>query len=279
MDILDKIALEVGKTIEGGYYTGGGGTGNRGGESECSGGKAGEGCSLLEKLNAGEFAIISEIKPASPSEGKLLFREVGEVAREMGDGGASAISVLTEPTFFSGKLGNLGIVKRESGLPVLMKDFVIGPVQLEAGKRAGADLVLLIVSLFERGYCSLDLEGMIGKAHELGLEVLLEAHTAEEFEVAKGTDADILGINNRNLGSMEVSIGNTLRILGDEGYSSRGEDANGQGNGRKPVISESGIFTREDVLKVKNAGASGVLVGTSILQAGDIVKKLQGLRP
>lgn len=291
MDILDKIAAEVGKTIEEGYYSGGASVESEGGEREGGEGESGVGGekggrnSLLEKMSAGEFAVISEIKPASPSAGKLLFRGVGEVAREMREGGADAVSVLTEPKFFSGSLGNIGIVKGESGLPVLMKDFVIEPVQLEAGKRAGADLVLLIVSLFEREYCSTNLDGMIRKAHELGLGVLLEAHTLEEFEVAKGTDADILGINNRDLGSMEVSIENTTSILAEAGYSRGGREGEGGkaeregGKGKKPVISESGIFTREDVLKVKNAGASGVLVGTSILQARDISGKLKGLRP
>jgi indole-3-glycerol phosphate synthase len=269
MDILDKIAARVGQTIDSGYYS----------CYEEEGGKChfpkGEFRCLSKKMRSGEFSVISEIKPASPSAGRLFSGDICEAARQMREGGASAISVLSEPEFFGGSLGNIRIAKRESGLPILMKDFIINPLQLEAGARNGADAALLIVSLFERGYCALDLDSMIGKAHELGLEVLLEAHTKEEFGLALDTDADIVGINNRDLGSMEVSIDNTLEILSDAGYPHMGSGRDSCI--RKPVISESGISSREDMLRVKEAGAKGALVGTSVLRSGDIAGKLREL--
>ncbi|MBN2121824.1 indole-3-glycerol-phosphate synthase [Candidatus Micrarchaeota archaeon] len=273
MDILDKIAAQVRQTIDSGYYSC-----RRADESECYllGSKF---RSLSKKMRGGEFALISEIKPASPSSGRIFSGEIAEAARQMRQGGASAISVLTEPEFFGGELENITIAKRESGLPILMKDFIIEPLQLEAGARCGADIALLIVSLFERGYCLLDLDSMIERAHSLGMEVLLEAHTTEEFRLALDTEADILGINNRDLGSMEVSIGNTLEILSDAGCTCKGGCEGGERdavNG-KPVISESGISTREDVLRVKEAGAGGALIGTSILRSPDIAGKLREL--
>lgn len=259
LDILDKIAMEVENTINSGYYGGADSFPEH------------EPVSLREKLG-GEFVIISEIKPASPSAGKLISGGIGEVAAGMKEGGAGAISVLTEPRFFSGSLGNIGIAKK-TGLPVLMKDFVLDKAQLECGKRIGADLVLLIVSLFERGYCRCSMEEMIDYAHRIGLEVLLESHSAGEFGKAQESDADILGINNRDLGTMEVSVENTINIL-----SGARRIQTGARNG-KPVISESGISSKEDVLRVKEAGAGGVLVGTSVLASGDIAGKLRGLKP
>jgi len=248
MDILDEIAGEVKKTIADGYY-----------EIER---KEYVSASLKSKLD-GRFAIVTEIKPASPSKGKILEKTVEEVAEEMKK--ADGVSVLTEPKYFSGSLRNIGVAKEKTGLPVLMKDFIVDTSQIDAGEKAGADVVLLIQSLFDRGYCSLDIDEMIGYAHGKRLEVLLETHTKEEFSKARETDADILGINNRNLGTMKIDVSNTVEILGKEETD-------------KPVISESGIYTAEDVKKVKDAGAKGILVGTSILTSSSISEKIKELK-
>ena len=248
MDVLDEIVKKVNETIESGYY-----------EIER---KEYPSYSLVSKLKE-KFVLISEIKPASPLRKKILEISVEEAAKEMK--GADGISVLTEPKLFSGNLKNIEIVKKTNKLPVLMKDFVIDTVQVDAGEKAGADAVLIIYSLFERGYCSLDVNEMIDYAQGKGLEVLLETHTIDEFKKAKETKADILGINNRNLASMDVNISNTVEILSKEETN-------------KPVISESGIFTSDDVKKVKEAGAKGVLVGTSVLLAESISDKIKELK-
>jgi len=247
MDILDEIVKQIKETIASGYY-----------EIER---EEYPSASLVSKLNE-KFILISEIKPTSPLRKKILEISVEEAAKEMKD--ADGISVLTEPKFFSGNLKNIGIVKKTNGLPVLMKDFVIDTVQIDAGEKAGADAILLIQSLFERGYCSLDVNEMIDYAQGKGLEVLLETHDIDEFRKAKETKADILGINNRDLASMDVDISNTVGILDKEKTD-------------KPVISESGIFTLDDIKKVKEAGAKGVLVGTSVLLAESISDKIKEL--
>jgi indole-3-glycerol phosphate synthase len=138
-----------------------------------------------------------------------------------------------------------------------MKDFVLAEVQLGAAKALGADAVLLVATLFRRHLCDLSLRAMIRHAHDRGFEVLLEAYTRSEFEDALATEADVLGINNRDLRSMTVDLGNTERILRACPPSGR------------LVVSESGIETVADIRRLRRAGADGFLVGTSIMRAVD----------
>ncbi len=125
----------------------------------------------------------------------------------MENGGATGISVLTEPKHFGGSLGYLAKVREAVRLPILMKDIIVDPIQIEAASRIGANVVLLIEAIFERGYCELCLDEMITQAHSRRLEVLLETHSEDEYQHAIETDADLVGINNRDLRTLKVDLG------------------------------------------------------------------------
>ena len=217
-------------------------------------------------LQCRHAAIIAEIKPASPSKGKL--REISnpvEVAKAMERGGAVGISVLTEPKHFNGSLRMLIEVCRNVNIPVLMKDIILAPIQLEAASKAGADAVLLIYQVFTRGYGTTSLEEMIRQAHSLGLEVLLETHTKNEFTAALETEADLIGINNRDLATLKVDLKVTESILS----SVEAVD--------KVVVSESGIQTPEDVKQLHSLSVRAFLVGSAVMQAEKIEEKLREL--
>ncbi|MGA2385415.1 MAG: indole-3-glycerol-phosphate synthase [Candidatus Bathyarchaeia archaeon] len=204
-------------------------------------------------------AIIGEIKSASPSAG--VIREnvnAGEVAREMQRGGAVAVSVLTEPKQFNGSLEALAAAREAVDVPVIMKDIVLSPVQVYAAKKMGADAVLLIKTLFDRGYTEKTLDEMVAGAHVLGLEVLLETHTEAEFREAVKSEADLIGINNRNLGTLKVDLNVTKEILSRN---------NPKG---KVVVSESGIKTAMDVRFLRESGAKAFLIGSALMQSGNV---------
>ena len=215
-------------------------------------------------LESKHIPIITEIKAASPSLGTLrqdLNPE--EVAAAMENGGAVGISVLTEPKHFKGSLVSLARVRKAVALPILMKDVIISPTQLETAFKIGANAVLLIEALFERGYCEYDAHEMIGKAHSKDLEVLLETHNEDEFRSAINSDADLIGINNRDLGTLEVDLGVTKRIL-------KKNDAHG-----KIVVSESGVKTVADLRFLHECYANAFLIGSVIMLADDVEKKVK----
>ncbi len=175
------------------------------------------------------------------------------------------LSVLTEPRHFGGSLENFGLIRRSVGLPLLMKDIVVSRVQLDAALKLGADAVLLIHSLFEKGRCESDLDDMISYAHSGGLQILLEVHDRDEFDVAVKTETDLVGVNNRDLETLLVDLFTTSRIL--ESASRRG----------KVVVSESGIRTGDDIRLLRKAGADAFLVGTSVMKSSDIASKVRDL--
>jgi indole-3-glycerol phosphate synthase len=181
----------------------------------------------------------------------------------MENGGATGISVLTEPKHFSGSLSNLAKVREAVKLPILMKDIIVDPVQLEAASRIGANVVLLIEALFERGYCKFSLDDMITQAHTRHLEVLLETHSEDEFLRAVETDVDLVGVNNRDLRTLKIDLGTTERIL--KKRESKG----------KVVISESGVMTPEDLLFLRGCGAQAFLIGSSVMMADNIEQKVK----
>jgi indole-3-glycerol phosphate synthase len=146
-----------------------------------------------------------------------------------------------------------------------MKDIILSPLQLEAASKAGANAVLLIQALFDRGYSEKGLEEMIDLAHERGLEVLLETHTESEFCSAIETDADLVGINNRNLATLKVDLTITKKIL--EKISSKG----------KIIISESGINTPADIHLLHESGACAFLVGSAIMLTDNVEEKVKEL--
>jgi indole-3-glycerol phosphate synthase len=202
--------------------------------------------------------IIAEIKFVSPAEGMLRpHGDLKEIAQAIERGGGTGISVLTEPKHFHGRLEYLSDVKESVKIPVLMKDIIIDPVQIRAAKAIGADAILLISSIFRDGYCRKDLNSMIDYAHSLSLEVMLETHSPQEFEEAMGSDADLIGINNRDLKTLRVSIETSRDIL--QKYS-----------GSKTIVCESGITTREEIRSLIALGADAFLIGSSIMKSRDI---------
>ncbi len=210
--------------------------------------------------------VIGEIKPGSPSQGKIFEDEFDpeRLGRNYANGGVTGFSVLTDPDHFSGSLVNLERVARLDG-PVLMKDFIVDYPQIDAGKALGADAILFIYRLFARNVPTFGLEAGIEYAQGQGLEVLLEINGRAEYESALETDADMIGINNRDLRSLEVDLSTTSGIL-----SSAGKD--------RIVWAMSGISDRSDINYLQQAGADVFLVGTSLAKAENPKIFLQKLR-
>jgi indole-3-glycerol phosphate synthase len=181
----------------------------------------------------------------------------------MEKGGAVGLSVLTEPKHFHGSLRSLVEARKAVKLPILMKDIILSPIQLEAASKAGANVALLIEALFDRGYCECSVNEMIAGAHSQELEVLLEAHTADEFRSAIRTHADLVGINNRNLATLKVDLNVTKEIL---------ERNRAEG---KVVVSESGISTPADLRFLRECGAQAFLIGSAVMLADDVEGKVR----
>jgi indole-3-glycerol phosphate synthase len=251
-DFLDTLARDTKQTVTEGYYQ----VSTQHKFSPISLKKA-----IIENK---KNAVIAEIKAASPSRGTIRKSfDPEKVAVAMENGGATGISVLTEPKHFSGSLSYLAKVRKAAKLPILMKDIIINPVQLETASRIGANAVLLIEALFEREYCEYGINEMISKAHAKNLEVLLETHNESEFQSAIETDADLVGINNRDLRTLEVDIKITERILKRIGTH------------EKIVVSESGVMTPADLLFLRGCGAQAFLIGSAIMMADNIEKKVK----
>lgn len=209
--------------------------------------------SFYEALAKEGLSIIGEVKKASPSKGIIKddFKPL-EIAKAY-EGAVDAISVLTEEDFFLGHDQYLKEISETVKLPTLCKDFIIYKEQIYNAKALGASAVLLIVAILS----DLELLEFIQAAKELNLDALVEVHTKEELMRALNTDAQIIGINNRNLETFETDIQVTLELrrLIPEG---------------KVVISESGIHNEEDIIKLKKAHIDGILVGESFMKAKDI---------
>ena len=222
--------------------------------------------SFMEFFGVAETSsrVIAEIKFASQSmnSGKPPAAFDGILnaivaARPLG------LSILAEPRIFG---GHLDYVRRAAatGLPVLVKDVVVDFVQIDAAAASGASAVLLIQAIDSKGLLSQPMQTLIDAAHDRDLDVVLEVHTPEEWDAAATTDADILGINNRDLSTMEVDLLTTPHLL-----SSRLKD--------RPVIAMSGIERRDQVEAMLNAGVDAVLVGTSIMSDPNPARKLEEL--
>lgn len=226
--------------------------------------RAGKACrDLKQAVTRGEgLGIIAEVKQASPSKG-MIRRDFDPlaIAREYEANGAAAISVLTEPEYFFGRDEYLTEISADTAIPVLRKDFIIDPYQIVQSKLLGADCILLIAAVLSDS----ELASFLKLAGELDLQCLVEVHSREELERVLKTDADLIGINNRNLHTFETNLQTTLDLA-----PLIPED--------KVVISESGIHTSADLLLLKDAGVDGVLIGESLMRAPDIALKLKELR-
>jgi indole-3-glycerol phosphate synthase len=251
-DFLDTLALAAKKTVDSGYYQ----TFLTAKRKPFSLKQAIQQC----KANP----VITEIKSASPTLGTIREKiNPKEIAQAMQNAGAVGISVLTEPEHFNGSLNTLTEAREAVNLPILMKDIVIVPEQIEVAAKIGADAILLIQVLFDRGYCEMDVDKMVSYAHTQGLEVLLETHREEEFKSALETDADLVGINNRNLASLKIDLNTTKQILQKHG------------KGGKVVISESGIKTTSDLQFLRSCGADAYLIGSSIMLTENVGLKVK----
>jgi indole-3-glycerol phosphate synthase len=209
------------------------------------------------------FPIIAEVKLSTPVDGKISSASPSDLVSSYLAGGAAALSVLTEPTQFAGDLRHL-LACEAADIPVLMKDFVVDERQVRAASRFKADAVLLIQEIFS-DRPELDRDGLIDLAHFLGLEVVLEAHSEPDMRSAMQSDADLLGINQRDLRTMRVDQGTGLRLLPLATMSGR------------PVIVMSGISERDEVANMRSAGASAALVGKGISGKLDPTSALKAL--
>jgi indole-3-glycerol phosphate synthase len=199
----------------------------------------------------GRVPIIAEVKPTSPTTDGERTDDPVALAEAMVEGGAAALSVLTEPEHFGGSPETLERVREAVEVPVLRKDFILEEAHLDA---VAADVVLLIARFVD------DLEGLLAAARERGFQVLVETHTPAEFEAALAAGADIVGVNNRDLAKLEVDLGTFERVVGTVPATDRESVT---------LIAESGITSSDDVSRLRAAGADALLVGSAIMD-GDV---------
>lgn len=221
--------------------------------------------SLVETLREAEqLQVISEMKRASPSKG-LIAEGANPVkqAQAYERAGAACISVLTDAPFFQGSYQDLADVAEVVSIPLLCKDFMIHQVQIDKAKHAGASVILLIVAALDDA----KLQELYTYATSKGLDVLVEVHDVEELKRALAIDAQLIGVNNRNLRTFEVDLAHTEKIAEqfpfDEG---------------RVFISESGIWNADDARRVAKAGASAVLVGESLMRSSSVEEALRALQ-
>jgi len=211
-------------------------------------------------LRGPALSVIAEIKRRSPSKGELTAGlDAGRTARAYAGGGAAAISCLTDQNFFGARASDLALA-RTAGLPVLRKDFLIDEIQIDESVRLGAAAVLLIVRILEAGR----LEALLRHAEALGLDALVEVHDESEVDRALEAGASIVGVNNRDLRSLEVDPGRALRL-----------------RPRLPAgilsVAESGVRTRDDVRRIESAGFDAVLIGETLVTSSDPATTLMEL--
>ena len=216
---------------------------------------------LASALRHDHIQLIAEVKQASPSRGILTSSfNPTELARAYAEGGAAAISVLTEASYFMASIEHLAAIREAVGLPLLRKDFIFDPYQVYESRAYGADALLLITAILSRG----QLEELISLSHSLGLGCLVEVHNEGETERAVLSEAEIIGINNRDLNTFDVDINTTRRL---QPLVPKG----------KIVVSESGIRSRKDVEKLRKWGVDAVLIGEALVTAENVRAKMKEL--
>jgi indole-3-glycerol phosphate synthase len=212
-----------------------------------------EGRPFHEALARPGTSLIAEHKRRSPSAGEIRTgASVTEIVRAYERGGAAALSILTEERHFGGSLDDLTEARAASDLPILRKDFTVDPYQLVEARAVGADAVLLVVGSLDAD----TLGRLYQEARALDLDALVEVHDGEELEVALEVDADLIGINNRDLQDFSVDIAKTFDLLADVPAG-------------KTVVSESGIVYREQIEELERVGVDAVLVGETLMRAAD----------
>lgn len=208
---------------------------------------------LRAKIAAGQAAVIAEVKKASPSKGVLRADFIpADIAQSYAEHGAACLSVLTDRQFFQGEPDFLKQARASCDLPVLRKDFIVDPYQVYESRVLGADCILLIAACLEDAQMA-QLEAI---ARSLDMAVLVEVHDAQELQRALKLKTRLVGINNRDLRTFEVSLDNTLGMLKDVPAD-------------RLLVTESGILTREDVQRMRTAGVHAFLVGEAFMRADD----------
>ncbi|PFJ17598.1 indole-3-glycerol-phosphate synthase [Bacillus cereus] len=209
--------------------------------------------SLVEALK--QFTVIAEVKRASPSKGDInLYVDVPKQVKTYEECGAGAVSVLTDGQFFKGSFHDLQTARAESNIPLLCKDFIIDKIQIDRAYEAGANIILLIVAALTKE----KLKELYSYVLEKGLEAIVEVHDEQELDIAIELNPHVIGINNRNLKTFEVDLSQTEKL---------GKRLNKE---KLLWISESGIHSKEDIIRVKKAGAKGVLVGEALMTSSSI---------
>ena len=217
--------------------------------------------SMRDKLAAGQSAVIAEVKKASPSKGVIREHFVpAEIAASYQAGGAACLSVLTDSNFFQGSTEYLKQARAACDLPVIRKDFIIDAYQIYEARAMGADCILLIVSALS----SESLNLLYDVAQDLGMDVLIEVHDAEELQMALPLGADLIGINNRNLRTFDTSLNTTIDLL-----EMIPED--------RIVVTESGIHTPADVALMREHKVNSFLVGEAFMRADEPGEQLRTL--
>jgi indole-3-glycerol phosphate synthase len=207
-----------------------------------------------EALTRPGVSVIAEHKRRSPSAGTIRDgATVAEVVQAYERGGAAALSILTEPFHFAGSLDDLREARASSSLPVLRKDFIVDAYQLYEAAAAGADAILLIVAALELP----ELDQLLREASALDLDALVEVHDERELELALEVEADVLGLNNRDLSDFSVDIERTYDLLSDVPAG-------------KTVVSESGFTSRDQLDELERVGVDAVLIGETLMRAPDI---------
>jgi indole-3-glycerol phosphate synthase len=217
---------------------------------------------FADALTAGaSVAVVAEIKRSSPSQGLIAPQaDVAATARAYSDGGAAAMSVLCARRDFGGSLADLAAARAAAELPALAKEFTVFPEQVAAQRLAGADAILVILAMLSDD----EARRLLATAGLLGMDALVEAHTAEEVERALDLDARVVGVNARDLDSLEVDRGRQLELVASLPDS-------------VVRVAESGIGMRSDVEAARDAGADAVLVGTALMRRPQLLAELVGV--
>ena len=217
-------------------------------------------------LSCPHTPLITEVKFSSPSVGKIRSKvSPSEIAETMEKFGATALSVLTQPYLFEGSIEYLANIRKRVNIPILMKDIIVSRIQIDAGKRVGADCILLIKNVFDENLAEENLDSLREYAIQRGLHVLVEVHTEPEYEDALKSRYELIGINNRDLETLQVDITNTEKLISRHG------------KGKSIIITESGISKPSDIQYLRKVGADAFLVGTSIMATEDIASKVKEL--
>lgn len=221
-----------------------------------------EGHPFKHALKSDHLAVIAEVKKASPSKGVIATSfDPLAIAKEYETGGASALSVLTEPTRFLGDDAYLANIGEIVPLPLLRKDFIITAYQILESRILGASAILLIAALLDHN----TLSSFLSLTRSLGMDALVEVHDEVEMDLALGAGATIIGVNNRNLHTFSVNLETSLRLIHSIPSS-------------VTAVSESGIRGREDAILLKEAGFSAILVGEQLMRSDDRAQALQELK-